>query len=435
MGKLKNIIYLHTHDTGRYIQPYGYQVQTPVLMNLAREGTLFRQAFSVSPTCSPSRIGLLTGRSPHSAGMLGLAHRGFARLDYSQHLARFLGRNGFETVLCGMQHEAPQAEMIGYDRILDQDEEEIRDLHNAGRAARYLKERDGEKPLFLSYGMEYTHREYPEIAEDIDPDYVMPPFPIHDNQDTREDMAAFLTSARLADNCIGIVLDALEEAGLTDESLIIYTTDHGPAFPRMKCNLYDTGTGVSLIMKYPENKRTGEAVDALVSQLDFYPTVCDMFGLERPDWLEGNSMLPLLEKETDKIRDQLFTEVTYHAAYEPMRSIRTERYKLIRFYDDHQQIVPANIDDSLSKDFLLEHGYLKESREKEMLFDLYFDPVERVNLVGDKRYKEVYQDLKTRLESWMLKTADPLLKGKVEKPRGTEVNRLTSISPETRNFE
>ena len=109
-----NILYLHTHDTGRYIQPYGYAVSTPNLMNLAREGTLFRQAYCAGPTCSPSRAGLLTGMSPHSCGMLGLAHRGFRLYDYHQHLARFLGDHGYETVLCGVQHEAPDPGMIGY---------------------------------------------------------------------------------------------------------------------------------------------------------------------------------------------------------------------------------------------------------------------------------------------------------------------------------
>ncbi len=96
-----NILYLHTHDTGRYIQPYGYAVPTPNLMKLASEGTLVRQAFCAGPTCSPSRAAMLTGMNPHSCGMTGLAHRGFKLNDYSKHLAAFLGRQGYETVLCG----------------------------------------------------------------------------------------------------------------------------------------------------------------------------------------------------------------------------------------------------------------------------------------------------------------------------------------------
>src|SRR5437763_15364561 len=81
-GPPPNILYIHSHDSGRYLQPYGYAVPTPNLQKLAREGVLFRQAFSAAPTCSPSRACLLTGQFAHQNGMLGLAHRGFAMTDY-----------------------------------------------------------------------------------------------------------------------------------------------------------------------------------------------------------------------------------------------------------------------------------------------------------------------------------------------------------------
>src|SRR5690554_1143196 len=116
-----NILYIHTHDTGRYIKPYGYSIPTPNLMRFAEQGTLFRQAYCTSSTCTPSRSALLTGRYPHSNGMIGLAHRGFSIHDYDQHLARFLGRHGYETVLCGEQHEAAQTEILGYQRVLDKE--------------------------------------------------------------------------------------------------------------------------------------------------------------------------------------------------------------------------------------------------------------------------------------------------------------------------
>src|ERR1035437_8429400 len=73
-----NIIYLHSHDSGRYLQPFGHAVPTPHLQRLASEGVLFRRAFSAAPPCAPSRSALLTGQCPHRIGMLGLAHRGFS---------------------------------------------------------------------------------------------------------------------------------------------------------------------------------------------------------------------------------------------------------------------------------------------------------------------------------------------------------------------
>ncbi len=101
-----NIVYIHSHDSGRYLQPYGHSVPTPHLQRLASEGVLFRQAFSAAPTCSPSRAALLTGQYAHQNGMLGLAHRGFSLNDYSRHLVHTLGSAGYQSVLAGLQHVA-----------------------------------------------------------------------------------------------------------------------------------------------------------------------------------------------------------------------------------------------------------------------------------------------------------------------------------------
>ena len=86
LPKPPNILYVHSHDSGRYVQPYGHAIPTPTLRKLAAEGVLFRAAFSAAPTCSPSRAALLTGQCPHKNGMLGLAHRGFSLNDYSHHM-------------------------------------------------------------------------------------------------------------------------------------------------------------------------------------------------------------------------------------------------------------------------------------------------------------------------------------------------------------
>src|SRR4029450_3156635 len=87
-----NIVYLHSHDTGRYVQPYGHAIPTPNIQLLADQGVLFRNAFSAAATCSGSRAALATGRYPHSNGMIGLAHRGFELFDYGHHLVHTLRR-------------------------------------------------------------------------------------------------------------------------------------------------------------------------------------------------------------------------------------------------------------------------------------------------------------------------------------------------------
>lgn len=429
-----NILYLHTHDTGRYIQPYGYALPTPNLMKLAEEGTLFRNVYCAGPTCSPSRAAMLTGMAPHSCGMYGLAHRGFRLNDTSKHLANYLNQNGYNTVLCGVQHEAP-APGPGYENILKSGVQAARgdfetvDLANANTVADYLKNYKDNRPLFLSFGMVNTHREYPKNYDEINPNYVMPPYVVGDSKEDREDMAAFMKSVSIADKCLGIVLEALRESGMEDNTLIMYTTDHGLAFPYMKCNLYDTGIGVSLIIKYPGNKSKGKAADALISHIDIFPTLCEVTGITKPDWLQGKSFLPVMEEKVDEINDAIFSEITYHCCYEPLRCIRTKRYKFIKYFDDDIRRFPVNNDNSPSKQRLLDLGYYSGMRKKEMLFDLYIDPVERENLVGEAKYEDVYKELSTRLEKWMKETGDPLLDGSILPPPGAQINKKEAVDP------
>lgn len=442
-----NILYLHTHDSVRFLQPYGYAIPTPHLMTLAQEGVLFRSCFCAAPSCSASRSAMLTGMNPHSSGMIGLAHRGFSLKDPRQHLAHYLAEHGFETVLCGVQHEITHGHEseLGYEQFLqgkitpdedlpftaerEQARRAAQDFENASVAANYLLQ-PKTRPFFLSLGLQSTHFDLPKPALNINPAYIQPPPTLPDNPITRRDMAGYLTLARQADQCFGLVLSALHQSGLDEDTLVLYTTDHGVAFPMMKCTLYDYGIGVALILRFPGGCHGGSVVDALVSHLDIFPTICDLTNLPRPKWLEGKSLIPLIEEEVDILDDEIFAEVTYHAAYEPMRCVRTERYKYIRYFDKYEETIKTNIDWSPSKDFLLEHGLRERAHDPpEMLFDLYFDPTERVNLVEDPHYGEIRQDLSDRLKGWMEATDDPLLHGYISKPSGTVANRKNGIHP------
>jgi arylsulfatase A-like enzyme len=306
-----NIIYLHSHDTGRYIQPYGYAVPTPHLQRLAESGYLFRQAFCASPTCSPSRAALLTGMAPHNNGMLGLAHFGFTLNDYSQHLLYTLRAGaGYTCVIAGMQHIAQDATQIGFDAILEDErpaEQRAADfLHNAPP-----------QPFFLDIGFNPTHRVFPEHGPLDNPNYILPPATVPDLPETREDMAGYITLARQLDAEMGVVLDALDASGLADRTLVICTTDHGLAFPGMKCNLTHHGTGVFMILRGPGGFQGGQVSDALVSQLDVFPTLCDLLEIAPPAWLQGASLLPLVRGTASELHDAVFSEINFHVSLEP----------------------------------------------------------------------------------------------------------------------
>jgi arylsulfatase A-like enzyme len=246
---------------------------------------------------------------------------------------------------------------------------------------------------------------------------------------TRQDMAGFKASARVLDDGIGRVLEALAAHGLAENTLVICTTDHGLPMPGMKCTLTDHGLGVMLIIRGPGGFSGGRICEAMVSQLDLFPTICDLLELTPPAWLQGQSIMPLVRNEVDEINEEIFAEINYHAAYEPQRAVRTKRWKYIRRFDGRDRPVASNIEDSLSKDIWLERGWRDRPVPSEQLFDLIFDPNEANNLVHNPAAAEVLQDMRRRLEHRMKATDDPLLRGPIGAPPGAEFNDPDGLSP------
>ena len=425
-----NILYLHSHDTGRCMQPYGFPVAMPAYRHLAETSALFRQAFSAAPTCSPSRAALLTGMAPHSSGMIGLAHRGFDLFDPSQHLASFLRSNGFRTVLAGHQHLTHRdPRELGYDIVFESGQSFADQV--APMAASFLQKtpQSMEPPFFLDVGFDEAHRPFHDASEST-AKYVsvLPGLP--DSAEIRADVARFRASLEELDRGVGIVLDALESSGRAGNTIVIVTTDHGPPFPGMKSTLTDAGIGVGLILRAPGMTTPGLISDALVSQIDLFPTICELANLEPPAWLQGNSLCPLLEGRARPDRDEIFAEVTFHAAYEPQRAVRTDRWTYIMRFGGRDQPVLPNIDASPSMDYALANGFADRLIPAVSLFDNALDPLQRENLAGSPTLASVEDDLVRRLNAWMIATNDPLLEGPVPLPHGARVNRASDRSPD-----
>jgi N-sulfoglucosamine sulfohydrolase len=245
-------------------------------------------------------------------------------------------------------------------------------------------------------------------------------------------MAAYKAAARKWDDGAGIVLEALAAAGLAADTLVVCTTDHGIAFPYMKCNLNQHGCGVMLIIRGPGGFAGGGVCDALVSQVDVFPTICDVLEIEHPGWLQGASLMPLIRGEAEEIHDEIFTEVTYHAAYEPMRSLRTKRYNYVRRFDGRARPVLPNCDASISKQVWLDAGWSNRAPAEEELYDLIFDPNEVSNVAGEAVYAEIKTDLRARLDKYMEETDDPLLAGPVPIPEGAWANDPDELHPHRR---
>jgi N-sulfoglucosamine sulfohydrolase len=428
-----NILYLHSHDTGRYIQPYGFPVPTPNLQKLAEEGVLFKKYFTTHPTSSASRASLLTGMYPHKNGMIGLAHRGFTMKDNKNHINYTLKKYGYHSALSGVQHETPIIDEnsykdIGYDEYIGS--QSVAHI----KAAEWL-DKAPPAPFFLSVGFQETHRVFAEKSRELNSDHLIPPSPLPDVPEVREDMARYIETARILDNKMGTVLAALRRNGLEENTLVICTTDHGIAFPTMKCNLYDGGTGIFLIMRGPGGFTGGKTIDGLVSVIDIFPTVCELLEIEKPARLDGTSVMPLIRNEKQEIHQELFSQVNYHACYEPLRAVRTKRYKYIRRYGDRYKPVLPNCDDGSSKQYWIDNGWKELQLPKEELYDLVFDPNERNNLVTDTSKIEILNQMRTSLDKIMKTTNDPMQNGYITAPPDAVLNDPNDLSPGDKKYK
>jgi arylsulfatase A-like enzyme len=319
----------------------------------------------------------------------------------------------------------------GFQVLLNEDDlgEDVPDLHE--RAARFISGQNA-RPWFLSLGFDQTHRDNrqgdistgacfskpdPYDPASLDSRYCLPPPIYPDNAVTRQDMASFKEGARRLDARVGHVLAALDTAGQADNTLVILTTDHGIAWPGMKFTLTDHGLGVMLMMRGPGGFAGGRVVDAMVSHMDIFPTLCELLRLARPAWLQGRSLLPLIRGEAGVLHDELFFEQGWHELPDPQRAVRTTRYKYVRRLDP---IGPraGNCDEGPTKRFLEPAGWFERHQGLEQLFDLHLDPQEVCNRADDPALAEIKADLRARLDAWMEATDCPLRSGAPVPPPG-----------------
>jgi arylsulfatase A-like enzyme len=363
--------------------------------------------------------------------MLGLVNRGFSMTPagYQHHIVRTLRRQAeYYSALIGLQHVAKDPHTIGYDYVESPIAGGNRVAAVTPRAVRFINGRP-KQPFWLTVGYFETHRPYHAAALEDDKRYIEPPKPIPDVPASRLDMADFHETVRTLDWGVGEVLAALEAGGLAENTLVISTTDHGIAWPMMKCNLYDGGMGVHLAMRGPGGFSGGKVCDSMVSHLDLFPSVCELLQIAPPAWLQGRSFLPVLRGESEAINDAVFSEVNYHASYEPKRAVRTKRWKYIRHFGDRNHPVLPNCDDGPTKTYWLRNGWAKQIVAHEALYDLVFDPNEQNNLAGDPSHNTVLKEMQKHLDTWMRSTNDPLLHGPVKAPAGARVNPPDQISP------
>lgn len=409
-----NVVVITSHDTGRYFGYSGAQTAvTPRIDALAADGVSLAKHHCVSPVCSPSRATMLTGHHPQTHGLMFLTHSPFwwKMRDPSTHLASRLKREGWTSALFGWQHESESSEELGYDSVHAQGPPPAGEVVGAFREW-LLRERRVSEPFFAQIGTFETHTPYDfGGATPTDPDRVWLPPHVADTPATREHFAGLEGSLAVLDSAVGTVLDALEQAGIADDTIIVFASDHGVEAGRAKWTSYDPGLEIATLIRWPGGGVSGgRAVDAVTSNVDITPTLYDLLGLEPDPTFEGQSLAGLLrgEEPTAEQRGRAVFAL-YQTSERSHRVARTDRFKLI------WNVVPGRTFVTPS-DMANPDAKTRVPLPKLELYDLANDPGELENVAESPDYAATVCDLVGRLTAWMHETRDPVLDGPVMTP-------------------
>jgi len=413
-----NILVIIVHDLGTRLACYGTRsVTSPNIDRLAIEGVRFANHFSTAPYCSPSRGAIFTGKYPHANGLLGLVNLGWDLPPCNRTLAQVLGQAGYETFLFGLQHEVNHPERLGFQRVETCRSSCCDDV--APAVARFLYAREkSEAPFYVRVGFSETHRTADgyQAFEKGGPrpsEIELPPF-LKDTPGARRDFAGLHGCIRRMDAAVGAVLAALDASGQTDNTLVVFTTDHGMAFPRAKATLYDPGLNTALLVRWPGAAPRGGVRTELLSNIDLFSTLVDAANARVPPDVDGRSFLGLLTGAPYAPREMVFAEKNT-SPNDIKRCVRSSRWKYIRNFDDGPALLlPTDIEASLTRRDMGEDHLLP--RPAVELYDLESDPNERDNLAGKREIRAVEQALSDTLDAWMERTHDPILRGTVPRP-------------------
>jgi len=397
-----NLLFLTTHDSGRHFGCYGRKtVQTPNIDRLAAEGVCFEQCFASVPVGSASRASMLTGRYPQRHGLLHLTGWGFSLNPRERLLSHYLRDAGYHPVLCGVHHigHGTPAE-YGFARELSPGDGDSRQI--AQSVQTFLEgQKETREPFFLQVGFTETHT--PFDAHGVRPDTekgVEVPGYLANDPANRKQMAGLQGALRHLDESVGTILRALEETGLAERTLVVFNTDHGIEMPRSKWTLHGPGLEIAMLARLPGSPVSGgKRSPHLMSNVDILPTVLEWLGLPIPGGLDGRSYTGFFENpESAPPRSAV-----YGYYYETLsRSVRTERYNLIRHFDScgDYRFLPVSYEKILPR----------KRMPPVWLFDLPADPWELVNLSQRPEYAATVHELTGRLWQWLEETDDEILR-------------------------
>jgi N-sulfoglucosamine sulfohydrolase len=421
--KQPNIVWIVCEDLSPHLGCYGDRVtKTPNLDQLAREGVMYTNAYTTAGVCAPSRNAIITGRFQTANGghhMRTLAFSQLAATDYPEGFkpysallpegvypyTHYLRKAGYYCT----NNSKEDYQFIGSPAMWDE----------SSMNAHWKNRKDKSQPFFSIFNLMVTH-EYQVWARDNEPllvspsDVIVPPvYP--DDSISRHVIARFLTNAMIMDKQAGEIINELKEAGLYDNTIIFFYSDHGDGMPYFKREILHRGLHIPLIIKAPFLKK-GTTDHQLISSVDLAPTLLSLAGIKIPKNMHGINFLNnnnKLNKYIYAARDRMDSEI------DRCRSVFDGRFNYIRNYfpdKPYYQNIAFRLQNRLMTHMLQlkEEGKLnaqqlkwfEETKPKEELFDVKNDPFELTNLADKPEYQAKLKELRKAHEAWKEKFGD-----------------------------
>jgi N-sulfoglucosamine sulfohydrolase len=476
-AKKPNILFAFGDDLGRYAGIYdellgkdtpSSVLNTPNIDRLAHEGAVFLNAHANAPQSTPCRSSLLSGQYFWRTGRGAILQGAYWDNNIPSY-PLILQKNGYHIGKTykvwspGTPVDAPyggqlnnfQSKGTDFNRFSQtiltkttsgEIQNEKQRLFNEviENFQDFLDANTHDKPFCYWWGPTNTHRPWHKGSGkklwNIDPNDLIGKMPgsLPDIPEIREDFADYLGEVQAFDYALGLILKKLEDIGELDNTVIIVSGDHGiPGFPRAKCNVYNFGTQVPLVVRYPPMIEAGRVIDDFVSLMDLAPTFLELGGVTPPDMMTGRSLLPVFSAtgsgQIDPERTYVITGFERHVAAAregnlpyPVRAITTSKYKYIRNFAPERWPIGRrdnrfpDIDVGPTKDWYV-NNYCNSSyqffiqlafgkRPYEELYDLEHDPYELNNIAGDPDYHIDKVSLSQKLDSVLIATDDPRMK-------------------------
>lgn len=431
MTKPNIVAYLSDDHGKEYLGCYGNTyIKTPHLDRIAEHGMRFTQAFTPTPTCAPSRSTLYTGLYPARHGAMGNHTECHSTLDT---LPKLLREQGYRVAIAGKIHVKP-ASLFDFEYIggfLPKREEHRRKYRAEGLdtvpVEKFLSTHQHEnpnQPICLILGDSNPHVTW-EPNKIYDPNTLpLPPY-IADTPIARKALANYYQDITTMDTRIGEIDRILETHGYLDNTLFIYTTDHGSEWPHCKWTLYDTGIHLPFIARWKGVVPTGSVSDAMISHIDFLPTLIDIAEGQPSEELDGKSYKEVLYGQQATFRDKIHGTHTRDGNMNvfPQRCVRNNRYKYILnlmpentwtthftqvegIPESHAEVWNSWMEKAKHDPNTAELVHLTQHHPVEELYDIIADPYEFDNIAYDPTSQPILEQMRADVQKWMQTQGD-----------------------------